>query len=524
MPTGAWPHTLERWHRQLRDGDSRLAQHLAAAEAALPADPIAPLRRQALALLRRLSQSPPSPDDRTDLALLLRGWGDLAVVAFPGLARHHYETAWSCLGLTTASLTANSPTANSLGSPSDDRLALRPRLANLAGRRGWSSGATCLAEPAADLPPWFETPCYGLGCGDCQELLQQRPADCPQQQQLELCEVEHGRIWIECHNPWRETYGVAATTAAGELLAEFCRCYPWGWPGCRHAAAVQELAVQQLAWHLPRQGQAQPLAGPVLAVADLSAELYYHFQLELLPRLGLAWRQLSAQEPQLRLWHNGGDSPRVQEALGRLGIPPERVLHARSLPHIQAERLWLANWPCPFGAPGPWVVEWLRELYGVTPPNRPQGDQVLWLPRGGAHRRPLLQERAWIDRLAAALAQRGLTLVPAQTGGEVAGQLRQVSGARAVLAPHGGAMVNLVAGTAGARVLELVNPAYAPPYFATLGAAAGLRRWGWAGRPTAEPLSRLLYSGPLELPIDLGPPPESLQHPSLTGLLNALDP
>ena len=124
-------------HRQLRDGDSRLAQHLAAAEAALPADPIAPLRRQALALLRRLSQSPPSPDDRTDLALLLRGWGDLAVVAFPGLARHHYETAWSCLGLT-----ANSLTANSHSSPSDDRLALRPWLANLAARRGWSSGAT----------------------------------------------------------------------------------------------------------------------------------------------------------------------------------------------------------------------------------------------------------------------------------------------------------------------------------------------------------------------------------------------
>lgn len=497
MSIGSGDRLLQRWQQHLRCNPVELTLHLQAVERNLASDPIAPLRRQAISLLKALSQAAvPGAGEREQLALLLRGWGDQVALNFPGLARYHYESAWSV---------ARNGQGPALGS-SADFLALHQRLANLAHRQGLESGAFALGTPEPDLPPWFETPCNGLGCGDCQEQLQQHPQRCPHQQELELWELAEGCIWVERDNPWRETYGVAVNNAAGELLADSCRCYPWAWPGCRHAGAVQRLALQQLGWRDGQQGPAQRLEGAVLAIADLSAELYYHFQLELLPRLGLAWQQLSRQEPQLRLWHNGGDSPRVREALSRVGIPLERVLHASRIPHLQAERLWLANWPSPFGAPGAWVVRWLRELYAVEPPAHPGGDQVLWLPRGQAARRPLLQEEAWIQVLGERLAARGLRLVRAEAGASVRRQLQQLSQARAVLAPHGGALVNLVAGAGQTPVLELVNPAYAPPYFATVMAAANLRRGAMAGRGTSEPLSRMLYSGPLELPIDLGDP------------------
>lgn len=498
MPgTGFGDQLLQHWQDQLRHSTPTLQLHLQTAQRHLATDPIAPLRRQALSLLQSLSQGHrPGQEEREQLAWLLRGWGDQAALNFPGLARYHYETAWSVLG-------------EALSNPRDP-LSLQPRLANLAHRQGLCSGALSLAQPETNLPPWFETPCYGLGCGDCQEQLQWYPQHCPQQQELELWELTEGRIWVERDNPWQETYGVAVTSAEGELDPAACRCYPWRWPGCRHAEAVQRLAVQQLAWRLRQQDPPQRLNGPVLAVADLSAELYYHFQLELLPRLGLAWQQLSRQEPHLRLWHNGGNSPRVQEALTRLGIPKERVLNATQIPHLQAERLWLANWPSPFGAPGPWVVAWLRELYGVTPPLRASGDLVLWLPRGSAPRRPLLQEEAWIFALGARLAKQGLQLVRAKASGSVRRQLQQLGQARAVVAPHGGAMVNLLAAAGQTPVLELVNPAYAPPYFASVIASANLHRHALAGQSTAEPLSRLLYSGPLEWPIELGSPLQDL--------------
>ena len=495
--TGIGDQLLQRWQHQLQQSNPSLQLQLQAVQRNLNKDPIAPLRRQALSLLQALSQSHrPGPSEREQLAWLLRGWGDQATLNFPGLARYHYETAWDVLGERLSN--------------ARDPLELRQRLANLAQRQGLVCGAQSLAEPEADLPPWFETPCYGLGCGDCQEQLQWFPQHCPQQQELELWELAEGRIWVERDNPWQETYGVAVSNAEGELDPACCRCYPWSWPSCRHADSVQRLTAEQLAWRLPHQEPPQRVEGPVLAVADLSAELFYHFQLELLPRLGLAWQQLRRQEPQLQLWHNGGNSPRVQEALTRLGIPKERVLHAAQLPHLQAERLWMANWPSPFGAPGPWVVTWLRQLYGITPPARAQGDQVIWLPRGSAPRRPLLQEDAWISALAERLAEQGLQLVPARAGGSVQEQLQQISQARAVVAPHGGAMVNLLAAAGQTPVLELVNPGYAPPYFATVMATANLQRQAFGGHTTAEPLTRLLYSGPLEWPIDLGSPEQDL--------------
>lgn len=487
---------LEHWHQQLQRNERELKLHLQAVTAALPGDAIAPLRREALELLQRLSQHRPGPEEHHQLARLLRGWGDQAVLNFPGLARYHYETAWTVLGETL--------------DRAKDPLELLPRLANLAKRQGLECGAIALGAPDPDLPPWFETSCYGLGCGDCQEQLHQQPWQCPQQQQLELSELAEGRIWIERDNPWNETYGVVATAADGQLQPDSYRCYPWSWPGCRHSGSVRRLAVAQLAWRLPQQPPAQRVAGPVLAVADLSAELYYHFQLELLPRLGLAWQQLSRQEPQLKVWHNGGDSARVREALALLGIPGERVLHAEAIPHLQAERLWLANWPSPFGAPGSWAVQWLRDLYGITDAPTRTGDQVLWLPRGSAPRRPLLEEECWIATLREDLASHGLTLRRADAHCSVRQQLQVISQARAVIAPHGGAMVNLFGATSQTPVLELVNPAYAPPYFATLMAGAALPHRIHAGMNTIEVISRLLYSGSLELPIDLGPMPKAL--------------
>lgn len=512
MLTPLQPHspllpTLERWHHQLRQGDQRWQLELQHVEQHLARDPIAPLRRQALQLLRRLSEAPPGETELEAAARLWRGWGDVVAIAFPSLARYHYEQAWE----------ARPQAAGQLG--------LGERLALLAHRQGLEAGAWALEQTPPtrsprDAPPWYELPCSGLGCGDCQEALQRQPNQCPQHTALELTELPEGRIWCDRFNPWAETYGVAVAAADGELQPSFCRCFPWSWPGCQHEAVRDALTLEQLAWRQRQLPQPQRLDGAVLAVADLSAELYYHFQLELLPRLGTAWRQLSGSEPRLRLWHNGGTSPRVRDALQQLGIPEDRLLDVEAIPHLQAERLWLASWPAPFGAPGPWVVPWLRQLYGVEPPAAATGDRVLWLPRGAASRRPLLQEQAWIEALQAPLAARGLVLEQADPQTDIRSQWQQISTARCVIAPHGGAMVNLVAGPPGSALLELVNPGYAPPYFATTLAATGISRWGHAGRATADPLARLLYSGPLEQPIDLGPP----HGAQLQTLLSLIDP
>jgi hypothetical protein len=492
---------LEGWHQLLRAGEPRLLLLLEATKDHLKNDPIAPLRRQGLKLLQRLSQHPPAAEERLQLADLHQQWGDLVVVDAPGLARHHYERAWACYG--------RQPVPQGL----------RQRLADLAWRQGLQTGAWALAAPGEDLPPWNELPCAGIGCPDCQDLLRQEPLAERDSGNLELIAIPEGSIWCHRANAWGETYGVAACDGAGNLLMEHCRAYPWALPDCRWGqTARQQLALQQMQWQLRRQPATQRQPGAVLAVADLSAELYYHAQLELLPRLGRAWQQLQAEEPELRLWHNGGDGPAMREALQRLGIPPERVLNASAIPHLQAEQLWLVSWPSPFGAPGPWALEWLRGFWEVGEAEPSSSETVLWLPRGSAARRPMLQEAAWIEAMGSSLAAQGLQLQRC-SGGPVREQLERAAGARAFIAPHGGAMANLLAAGQGTAVLELVNPAYAPPYFAGVMARAGMRRRVWASVPTPEPLARVLYTGPLEFPIDAGP-----VDANLPPLLQALEP
>jgi hypothetical protein len=80
-------------------------------------------------------------------------------------------------------------------------------------------------------------------------------------------------------------------------------------------------------------------------------------------------------------------------------------------------------------------------------------------------------------------------------------------------------MANLLAASPGCQVLELVNPAYAPPYLATTLASVGASLGRWGAEETPPPLADLLYAGPLEWPIHAGP-----AERAISSLLECLDP
>jgi hypothetical protein len=468
---------LRQWRSELHADPARIAPYLLAAEAGLPGDPLARLRQQALALLGSLASGKPGEAEISQLGALLRGWGALCLFHAPARAQVHFERAWAC-----------GPDA-----------ALAQRLSNLYARQGMAEGAHALAVPEADLPPWPRASCAGLSCQPCHQTITADPL--PAEGPLQIHQLSGGRIWIERNSSFQETHGLAVANASGALIPELCRRYPWQWPACHQAELRSRQSLAQLA-HQPPQPQLR-VQGPVLAVADLSSELYYHGQLELLPRLGRAWQALAPQLPKLQLWHNGGDAPWWQQALAQLGVPPERQLCAQQHPQLQAEQLLVPNFPCAFGAPGPISLQWLRQFWAeaiealprAAMPKQPR----LLLSRPQVQRRPLLQHNAWVH----ALQSQGFALLPK---GSVAKQLQAVQNSEQIVAAHGGAMVNLLLTPAGGELLELANPAYAPPYFASLIASVGLRHERRLGAATPQVLQDLLYAGPLEWPIDLPPP------------------
>jgi len=301
---------LRHWRSELQAEHSSIAPYLQAAAAGLSGDPLAPLRGQALKLLSSLRSGEPGEVEISQLGALLSGWGELCLSHAPGRAQEHFERAWAC-------------------GPDP---ALAQQLANLYARQGMASGAHALAVPQPDLPPWPQPSCAGLHCQPCQQQLASTPLAA--EAALEIHSLAGGRIWIERNPRFGETHGLAVAAANGQLLAPLCRRYPGQWPGCSQAELRERQLLEQLAHGQP--GDTLQIRGSVLAVADLSAELHYHAQLELLPRLGRAWQALAPQIPELHLWHNGGDAPGLQQALAQLGVPPERLLSAQRHPQLQA--------------------------------------------------------------------------------------------------------------------------------------------------------------------------------------------
>ena len=466
---GCPQQALMIWRELLLDERASVLAHLHAAQSALPKDPIASVRRDGLRLANALLQTEPGASEVSLLGRLLRGWGEICFLEVPSRALQFFERAWVC--------------------GRDQRL--DAFLAGLYARKGFGQGAWALSAPPAVIDPWP----VQTSLDQARELCQQHPL--PVESEGALTLVPEGRIWLQRHtNPWGITHGIAVQDRHGEFRLDFCRSYPWA---CPRLLKHQEFAVQQLKLAQATLPPAERIRGPVLAVAEMSAELYYHWQLELLPRLGRIWSKALARWPDLRLWHNGGSSPWVQQCLERLGIGPERVLAASS--HLQAETLLVPAVNDHFGSPSSAAMDWLENFWSLQGPEQqspPATGTACWLGREGAVRRPVLAEGLWLDQL------KGMGLKPL-TQGSIVEQMAQVSSAGIVLAPHGAGMANLMAAVPGSKVYEFVNPGYQPEYFTSLFERQALHHQRFDAAVTPVPLQEWLYEGPISFPIDLRP-------------------
>ena len=459
---------LKAWRHLLLRDISCVKAHLDAATATLDLDVIAPIRGKAIALTNNLLDQTPGESEINQLGQLLRAWGTLALPEVPSRALQHLERAWSC----------------------GHDAKLDQQLASLHARLGYGSGAHWLAEPPKELEPWPITPCATQLCSSCQTQ-SSHPS-----QSLELRVFSEGRIWVQRHrNPWHQSHGVAVVDYEGKYQNDLCRHYPWPWPSCPHLSTFQQVAELQLKAAESSLQTANHQSGPVLAVAELSGEMFFHWQLELLPRLGRSWQAALQRWPNLRLWHNGGDTSYVREGLRRLGIGSERLVDPSV--HLQAELLIVPNFVAPFGHPSPENLFWLENFWKQHTPKRsqPAVHSHRWLARPGAVRRIVLEENHWSTLLE----------IPWLQHRSIEDHLEQIRSAATVIAPHGAAMANLISATPQSTVIELVNPAYQPSYFDGLIHRRGLHHNRLAAKATPLALQEWLYEGPLAYPIDLTP-------------------
>jgi len=261
-------------------------------------------------------------------------------------------------------------------------------------------------------------------------------------------------------------------TADGVLVHELSRHH-----------GMREPAEHRFMRHARWGGVTKHLAGRAAVVMSDGADLYYHWLMDLLPRIHLlafAGRPLEAYD-----WFIvPGNRNRAGDAvLTRLGIPPEKIVEASRFTGYVADELVVPSYASFPLQPNPAVVAILREQIRpkITPATAAK-PRRLYIRRTA--RRRLLNP----DAVEAVLARFGFETVQSERL-SITEQWSLFSGAEIVAGVHGAGLANAVFAPPGAALIELTVPAYAHFCFWDLAAAADLRLYSVFGTGDYSPVA-----------------------------------
>jgi tetratricopeptide (TPR) repeat protein/capsular polysaccharide biosynthesis protein len=318
------------------------------------------------------------------------------------------------------------------------------------------------------------------------EKLQQGETD------LFIAKIPQGRTWISPQkNSWMVCKAIATITPDNLLLDDLSRSYPGELPGCTKRDRTRH--------EIFRQNSLPPLEtinGTVAVVAGLSGHTYFHWMVDILPRLELL-RQSGWSFDWLLT--NKINQPFQRETLEKVGIPAKKVLTADRYPHIQAQELLVPSFVSSLGWATKRSLAFLRRTF-ISQPT-PKMPKRIYISRQQAKYRKILNEKEVMEILKP-LGFVSITL----EGRSVAEQATLFAQAEAIVAPHGGGLTNLAFCRQGTKVIELVSPNYIRHYYWVISQQLGLQHYYLPGKEFRCPqLRQLMYQSVLREDILIEP-------------------
>jgi capsular polysaccharide biosynthesis protein/tetratricopeptide (TPR) repeat protein len=366
--------------------------------------------------------------------------------------------------------------------------------------------------------------CLGLNCSPCLSQIfrafepihlgkgihtfNQRDAIAPTTP-LFVTKIAGGRAWIAPQkNYWQICNAIAIFTPDDRLLADVSREYPGQLPSCQNAPTHHRISDLK---ELPPLEQ---IRGNVAVLSGLSGHVYFHWMVDILPRLELL-RESGIWDEIDYFLVNSYQQPFQKETLTRLGIPAEKVLESDRHPYLQAEGLIVPSFAGHLGWLQGWALEFLRSAF--LPPNSVTISGAVcsqkW-PRSHSHSHSQnhleYPERLYISRSQARyrnvlnetevihlLEQYGFAVITLESL-TFDQQIALFAAARVIVAPHGSGLTNLVFCSPGTQVVELVSPHYIRHYYWVISQHLRLEHYYLPGEGFAcQPLRELMYQNPL---------------------------
>ena len=249
-------------------------------------------------------------------------------------------------------------------------------------------------------------------------------------------------------------------------------------------------------WH-PFPGPPTEVPGRLGVLAGRGDHGYYHFLLDILPRLAIL--ETPGVPPPDR-WYAPIQHGFQREFLELAGLlPGAEVIDADEVEHVRAETLLVPGFPDNHLRTPPWSVEFLRDRLRDPAVERVPGRRI-YVTRGRErNNRTVTNEPQLLEML----SERGFTLVDPGAM-PVAEQIKAFAEAEWIVGPHGGALSNLAFASPGASVVELFAPDYVQTCYWKLAHCVPGLAYRYLVAPGEPPPNGLMNGVGSDITVDLG--------------------
>ncbi len=335
------------------------------------------------------------------------------------------------------------------------------------------------------ISKWFDP--IHLGWGVCRlSNSQPLPVESPK---TFVAAIPSGRSWIvPQENYWLICKAIAVITPDNYLLADVSRDYPGFLPGCEK----HDLRKHSV-FNLESFPPLKQIEGRVAVLSGLSGNVYFHWMVDVLPRIELLRR--SGRDLAEIDWFlvNSCQHQFQRDSLRILGIPEEKVLESDRLPHIQATELIVPSFAGYLGWPSAWAIDFLRGefLKEIIPSsNYPKR---IYISRSKARYRRVLNEADVVE----VLAEFGfVSILPESMSLEE--QIAYFYHAEVIVAAHGSGLTNTLFCQGGTKVIELMSPHYISHYYWGTSQYLELEHYFLTGEAfECYPIRQLMYQNSL---------------------------
>jgi tetratricopeptide (TPR) repeat protein/capsular polysaccharide biosynthesis protein len=348
--------------------------------------------------------------------------------------------------------------------------------------------------------------CAGVNCFSCMnklcDLFQAREIEseiyfCYQDQPLNLEKPEtfiamipQGRAWIVPQkNHWLICNAIAIVTPDNYLLGDLSRFYPWKLPGCDQ----HDLRSHPI-FSLEEIPPVETLEGNVVILSTLAAHVYYHWLIDLIPRLGMMIKSGLNLEKVDWFVVNKLTEPYQKETLEKLGIPLNKIIESDRHPHIQAQRLIVPSWAGALDWPLSGSINFLRETYlkqelstGKKYPPR------IYISRSKSRHRQVINEPEVLELI----GKYGFIPIFLECL-SFSEQVALFKNADYIIAPHGSGLTNILFCDPETTIIEFFAPRYLRSDYLIISQQLQLKHYYLLGESfECAPVRELMYESPI---------------------------